>query len=346
SYAALSYVWGEEQPYSTKTDNIDSYIRGIDAPLIPQTIKDAITTTHVFGIRYLWVDSLCILQDSREDIAREIAQMRDIFERAYLTIIAASAQKVSEGFLQDRPVLTQNYIRLPFFCPDGKVGTIMLLFQLNWDHDHKQEPVNNRAWCLEERLLSPRAMIYTSHTLQYHCYTSTINVGSTISPSVMERLPSMMNGFQPSYGEIIGQESAMDIELANAWTEIIQDYTRRALTKPGDRLLACSGLAAKFGRFWRGKYLAGLWEHKLITFLLWKKDYQGLSPRPTKYRAPSWSWAAIDGSVLLHSVYDDIAVPGQGADVEKCEILYYEVTLENELRPFGQVTGGMLKVRS
>ncbi|EGN94889.1 hypothetical protein SERLA73DRAFT_187983, partial [Serpula lacrymans var. lacrymans S7.3] len=93
SYVALSYVWGETQPYST-TANIDSLVRdGLDIEKLPKTIKDAILSTCRLGLRYLWIDAFCILQDSRKDKNREIRQMRRIYRDAYVTIVAASAGK-------------------------------------------------------------------------------------------------------------------------------------------------------------------------------------------------------------------------------------------------------------
>ncbi|KAK0219053.1 HET-domain-containing protein [Armillaria fumosa] len=343
-YAALSYVWGETQQHCTRTDNVDSYTRGIDIHLLPQTIKDAIATTHTFGIQYLWIDSLCILQDSPEDKAQEIAQMRNIFRHSYLTIIAASANRVSEGFLQDRPV-SAGYTRLPFLCPDGRVGTMFL--SPVWEpYDPSQEAVNKRAWCLEERLLSPRALIYASHTLQYHCQISTVNLGNAINaPRATERLPNIM--FQEDVTMISAEiDKSTEKELRSAWEDIVQDYTQRALTKPADRLLACSGLADQFARFWGDKYLAGLWQRRLHTELLWMKDYQDILPRPATYRAPSWSWAAVDGHVVQYPSHPDSDLDPERVHVNRCEILHCEVTPANKLRPFGRVTAGVLKIQT
>ncbi|KAI1655966.1 hypothetical protein F4813DRAFT_365925 [Daldinia decipiens] len=98
----------------------------------------------------------------------------------HVTIIAALAKRVREGVLHDRLRLPP-YSRLPSICPEnGQVGSTSL--SPVWKpYDDKQEPVNGRAWCLEERLLSPRALVYASHTLQYHCQTHTINIGDSIN---------------------------------------------------------------------------------------------------------------------------------------------------------------------
>ncbi|KAG1804418.1 heterokaryon incompatibility protein-domain-containing protein [Suillus subaureus] len=121
-YAALSYVWGEPQPHSVCTTKLSTYLESIDILLLPKTIRDAIFCTYSLNLRYLWVDTLCILQDLNEDKQREIPQMCDIYRCAYVTIIAASSHKVSEGFLHNRKKPVETL--LPFWCPDGRLGTI------------------------------------------------------------------------------------------------------------------------------------------------------------------------------------------------------------------------------
>lgn len=340
SYAALSYVWGEKQPYCTSQKNIGTFLNsGISRPLLPKTIRDAIDSTRRFSLQYLWVDSICILQDSREDKDREIQHMRRIFQNAHVTIIAASAQRVSEGFLHDRP-RQLPYSRLPFICPDnGQVGT-MVLSPIWKQYDDSQEPVNNRAWCLEERLLSPRAFVYASHTLQYHCQTHTVNIGSSIhEPQSGRRLPRLV--FSPTTPLPLSKEDMSRMRVS--WHEIVDNYTSRQVTKQRDKLLALAGVAEKFHRVFGGSYVAGLWRLDLLRDLLWMKESNSYASRPKKYRAPSWSWAAVDERV----VYGDF---DSRLDPDRCDIMTSyvhecEVFLVNQDLPFGRVYGATLKIR-
>lgn len=116
-YLALSYVWGEPQPHQTTTSNVSVYTDGIDASLLPRTLRDVIRVTHTLGFQYLWVDSLCIIQDKDKDKVHEIGCMHLVYRYAHLTIIAANAQKVSDGFLKDRMAEDVVQITLPFLCP-------------------------------------------------------------------------------------------------------------------------------------------------------------------------------------------------------------------------------------
>ncbi|KDR79936.1 hypothetical protein GALMADRAFT_136513 [Galerina marginata CBS 339.88] len=346
-YVALSYVWGESQPCTT-TENIDTRANGLAPEDLPKTIQDAITATHGYGLRYLWVDALCILQDSQADKDREIAEMRRIYRDAHLTITAASARKVSEGFLQDRQDFTED-TRVPYLCPDRKVGSIWL--SPVWkQHDEALEPVNSRAWCLQERMLSARSLIYASHTLQYACQTETVNIGRAVcSPISGKRLPKAVFGIQPSgTGSNASTLSKHEMDEARrSWKYILEDYSQRNITEPADKLIAMSGVAEQFHLVWDGsEYLAGLWRHMLLQDLLWFKNYERRLPRPARYCAPSWSWAAVDGHVIAGTSADDSRLDAARYELGECEVVGCSVTLSSGVVPFGAVVGGVLRLRA
>lgn len=337
-YAALSYVWGEPQPHSTCTTKLPTYLESIDVLLLPQTIKDAIVCTHSLNLRYLWADSLCILQDSDEDKQREIPQMCDIYRNAYVTIIAASSHKVSEGFLHNRkrPVETL----LPFWCPDRRLGTVTV--DDSQSGRPSKEPVNHRAWCFQERVLSPRTLVYASHTLQYQCQAAMSDIGDIWhylpSKELGElRLPDMMMLRTP-----YSIPSSDDVQaLLAAWQDVIRDYTRRSVSAPSDRLVAISGIAQLFQRWWgsSNRYIAGLWERNLSTDLLWYRNKPSDGRLVTgTYLAPSWSWAATIGCVVAGS---DKKVGKIIWDVQSCEAVPV-----SDNHPLGQVQRGKLTVRA
>ncbi|KAK7032366.1 hypothetical protein VNI00_013114 [Paramarasmius palmivorus] len=348
-YVALSYVWGEPQPHCTTTQNLDIYLVGIDSNLLPQTISDAIASTRSLGLRYLWVDALCILQDSREDKNREISRMRYIFQNAYLTIIAACAHKVSDGFLQDRlePVDDIRHLPFPMPCVDDTTSSQSVIGRMSlspvWlQYDASSEPVNQRAWCLEERLLSPRSLVYASHTLQYHCQTSVVNVGGSVcGPLIGQRLPDLL--FLPESELALPLSKNDERTLCWSWLEVLGDYTQREVTKAGDKLVAFAAIAEQFHRLWRTDYIAGLWRETLLRDVLWYKNYETRYPRPEKYRAPSWSWAAVDGHVLAFMM--DERLDMESGEIETCEILSCGISLANEDFAFGKVTSGTLTMR-
>jgi hypothetical protein len=107
-YVALSHCWGTlgKHPLRTTTDNLQEHISGISWSTLPKTFQDALKITRELGIDYIWIDSLCIVQDSEEDWRQESREMGLIYERARVTIAAAGAADSSpKCFILDRPSL-------------------------------------------------------------------------------------------------------------------------------------------------------------------------------------------------------------------------------------------------
>ncbi|KAL1937517.1 hypothetical protein VTO73DRAFT_13103 [Trametes versicolor] len=315
-YLALSYVWGEPQQHQTTMSNISAYADGIDAAFLPQTIHDAIHVTHALGFRYLWVDSLCIVQDSDEDKLHELGRMHFIYRYAYLTIIAASAERVGEVHVTARAL-------------SGAVAVCK-----NFDG---MDPVHTRGWCLQELYLSPRALIFTSRTLRLRCQAATQNVGGSLYNTQNDvGLPDAL--FHPAPPPVV-YGSAEWVDLHTRWWSIVDGYTRRALGHPSDKLVACGALAEAFHRVLRTDYLAGLWRDTLLRDLIWSRAIRG-TERPAVYRAPSWSWAAVDGEIIIHRIHHDMEA------VAVAEVVRCAVTFKDPGLLFGEVTGGSLVLRA
>ncbi|KAB8075513.1 heterokaryon incompatibility protein-domain-containing protein [Aspergillus leporis] len=101
-YATLSYCWGKEAFLTLTNSNYVKLAQGLDEETLPPTVRAVIATTRTLSIPYLWVDALCIIQDSEEDKVREIAQMEEIYASSALTIVATTAESASKGFLYPR----------------------------------------------------------------------------------------------------------------------------------------------------------------------------------------------------------------------------------------------------
>ncbi|KAH9889562.1 heterokaryon incompatibility protein-domain-containing protein [Cubamyces lactineus] len=355
-YIALSYVWGDDQPYRTTKDNLASYTKhGVDYSTLSQTVRDAIRVTRALGVQYLWLDSLCIIQDSQEDKHRELARMRDVYRHAYLTIDAASAGSVNEGFLQDRRPLDPEHT-LPFVCPRDSTrplsegiaptGEIYLTHEATMDLQthaemHGKLPQSytaRRAWCLQEALLSTRSLVFTSETLQLRCHSQTQNVGgASHNPEFdLPRLPDAV--FHPDKRITPGSDEWR--YARESWCKIVEDYSSRSLSYPSDKLIAFAGLAELYACALCSDYLAGLWRSTLLFDLLWQRRPGSSTLRCAGYRAPSWSWACIDGPMTFFTHH--LRTNTQAlAEVVECE-----VTLQNENLPYGPIDGGSLILRA
>ncbi|KAI0653372.1 heterokaryon incompatibility protein-domain-containing protein [Cubamyces menziesii] len=354
TYIALSYVWGEDQPHRTTELNLFWYKLRIDPAELPQTILDAIHVTRALGIDLLWVDGLCIVQDSDQDMHHELARMRDVYRNAYLTIDARSAAKVSEGFLQDRKLDPMPLAVLPFISPPGEpveqpAGEAQLgIVYVTPAQKHTEyytygsfglgDPDNHtghRGWCLQERLLSTRMLVFNSKTLQLRCHTRTHNVGGArhYGDHDAARIPDAV--FHPD--RHIARHSGEWKAIHTAWLKIVEDYARAKLTNPADKLIAISAVAEMFAPILGPEYIAGLWRPSLLHDLLWYSVGNTPRRRPTGYRGPSWSWASTDRSVTWEGINEHA---DWWAEVVKCT-----VTLKSEQLPFGPVIGASLILR-
>ncbi|KAL1946169.1 hypothetical protein VTO73DRAFT_15296 [Trametes versicolor] len=349
--------------------NISSYEQGISLALLPSTIRDAIRVTHMLGFRWLWVDSLCILQDSDEDKLHEIGRMHHIYRYAHLTIIAASARTVSEGFLHERSV-PYDSVAVPFLClPDSatsepaldghsgaqsEIGQVYLSGSLHstrksYAYNDGLEYMSSRAWCMQEYLMSPRSLIFTSTTFRFRCLTTMQSVDNSFCPDIHDlRVPNTLFLPVPPAAKPSSREWK---DMHTAWVEVVGNYSRRTASIESDKLVACAAVAEQFHRVLRSDYLAGLWRSAaFFTDLLWetpRETYPTHRPRhtrPTAYRAPSWSWAAIDG-VVGQSGYTPKIEDPRVRTIALAEIVECGVTLEDDELPFGRVIGGTLVLR-
>lgn len=166
-YIALSHCWGplkDDEKFCTYKRNIGQLKAHIDFGTLPRTFRDAVTVARGLGIDYLWIDSLCIIQDDEDDWQSESAKMEQVFSDAYCTIGASSAKSSLDGFLADpspRSVVT---------LPPGRAGAAYVCVDIDDFHgDVELGPLNRRGWVLQERALSRRTIFFTSTQVYWEC---------------------------------------------------------------------------------------------------------------------------------------------------------------------------------
>jgi hypothetical protein len=321
------------------SNRLAEYCNGINEATLPQTVKDTIEVTRDLGLRYLWIDAYCIIQDCERDKTREIRRMGEVYKNSYITIVAAGAASVKSGFLafQDSPPIWC----LPICFRDGCIGNIILQ---HWSFNVEDlfEPIASRAWTLQERLLSSRLLLFPSrvYKLRWKCHTiqqSDCGIGEFSFPTDSRLLPRSLFPLHI--------QSAFTVpvhRLCYKWAEIIEEYSCRILSKPEDKLPAIAGIAAEFHNVWGGEYCAGLWKRFMPQQLMWNTNpsYGDPSTFPVisnHYRAPSWSWASLDGKL---DVPRGPYLPSSQFDIIRCEI-----SLADESAPFASVLAGSLVVK-
>lgn len=170
TYTALSYCWGSLESMTTKTTKGTLSSWAIDIPWqrLPRTIQDAIIVSYKLGIRFLWVDAFCIIQDDEDDIQKEISLMPNIYSQAHITIVVSCAENVQEGFLQDRVIAEkiEKIFKVPFRCDDGEIGDVFLVEPRRI---FLEEPLDVRGWAMQERLLARRVLEFGTRQTRWMC---------------------------------------------------------------------------------------------------------------------------------------------------------------------------------
>ncbi|KAH9211719.1 heterokaryon incompatibility protein-domain-containing protein, partial [Leptodontidium sp. 2 PMI_412] len=315
--------------------NISQLTKSIDINKLTKTFQDAIIVARRLGIQFLWIDSLCIIQGSQEDWARESSVMGDVYKNALCNIAATAAPDGRTGcFLERNPLLARTCrLRiegLPGPAPKSQVYD--LARGDFWKQGISAAPLIRRGWVLQERILAPRIIHFGKTQLFWECHE-------------LDSCEMFPDGVPREYlGDEADRFWPLDpmIDSFILWRGIVETYTKCLLTERKDKLVAISAIARQFEPILKDEYIAGLWRRHLAQHLLWKVVTPQSAALPTTdseiYCAPSWSWASVPGPVFLNTY-----IARQDRPV-MIEIL--EAKLETQTGdPMGMVTGGHIKVR-
>jgi Heterokaryon incompatibility protein (HET) len=289
TWIALSHCWGGQIPQRTTTQNLASRQQSLPINGLPKTFHDAVMITRELGFQYLWIDSLCILQDSPSDWLREASNMKNVYKNAALTLAATAGQNSNSGILVERQENSDLYsIPLPyeslFFGMRGTMHFRRHSYSRAQGQLAPRGPLTTRAWTVQENVLSPRTLHFGKHEIVWECNT-TFETESLPNPHFWDYSLENLS---------LQRDAVLDSDhrdLLARWYRIISEYGVRGLTVIEDKLLAISGVAQEIASHTQFAYRAGLWEEDLRFGLLWSFD--GVGSMSSRYLAPSWSWASM-----------------------------------------------------
>ena len=344
-YITLSHCWGGtlRQDHTTMASTLRSRQSRILYDELPHSFRDAVEITRQLRVRYLWIDALCIVQDDRDDWAKESAKMGAIFSNSFLTIAAGASEDCNGGCFNQAST-TQDLDNeddiLIFRTPlaDGQETCIFLWDLMGCRIRNGPSPLEvsslaDRGWVCQERILSARTLHYMSTQLFWEC----------------RQMYASEDQFRP-WSEWALTKSSIPITIKGKffyveesilfiwYKELVEkDYSRRRFTVFDDRLVAIAGVARLFRRTLQCSYLAGLWWKSLAWGLNWRAERAAASPY--FFRGPSWTWASHDIGVSWHTSPSNFrASPKFSASVAKMQLT------GKGSDPFGQVDEGWLKI--
>jgi len=270
-YCALSHCWGaaDKRPLRTTQANLHSHLTDIPFTQLPKTFKDAVLLTRSIGIDYLWIDSLCIVQDNTQDWLSEAKRMGDVYRDAYLVIAAAGANDATEGlFISERP--RTGISKVPYTSEGATQGTFNICSIPLAGTKPEHGPLHTRAWAYQEKHLAQRIMFFMPNKMFWQCGTYMAS----------------------EKGTSVGVD---DYSRDMPWPDLLSEYTSKRLTKSRDRLYALRGIVDKVQKLreddFRHEY--GVWADGLHEQLLWRQTET--VPEDESLDIPTWSWASIGG---------------------------------------------------
>ncbi|KAI0468962.1 HET-domain-containing protein [Xylaria cf. heliscus] len=340
-YIALSYCWGEVDVVKTTNRNYDEMKMGVLVSTLPRTIQDAIIVTRKLGQRYLWVDAICIIQDSKLDWEIESANMASIYRSSLLTIAAATAAAASDGFLNQEHSASEAkppYQQI-WYDEHGDETTLAARvvpeFETHTDDADEDDPLplSLRGWTLQEQKLSTRTISYRRRELWWSCLTE-----SSCECHIINELPGDVKKFcfNSTYSITTAEE------MYREWHSTVAAYTVRALKYSSDKLPAIAGIAKVVQELTKSVYIAGLWKDNLIHDLTWEvpelrniEAQSSVAASPT-YFGPTFSWISVNRDVTYG--WDD-----RKFKATQCDILATE-SLAAGLNPLGHVESAYLTI--
>jgi hypothetical protein len=296
-YLALSYCSGDKLPPSLEN--------------LPRTFADAIAITRQLGFRYLWIGSLCANHDDSKNQAHEHYNIARYFAQSTLMLSASCGTSQDSGMLHSReihysPGLGRNKDRY------------LRRRNLRWIDEIEDGALATRGWAILERILAPRILHFTSQQMIYECAegykfeASNIPDKKTGSGQIRQRYkksyvqPYVNSGFNTNQSlfsmpstvkENEKEDNVKYVSRLEAWHQCMDHFSQGRFSTPTDKSIALIPLAQILNHdAILGFYLAGAWSKNIGYSLAWGRVYQVLTPSPV-YRAPSWSWASVDGKI-------------------------------------------------
>lgn len=335
-YAALTYAsdFGIARCLES-----DSPVNGDDVSIarLPQTFQDAILVTRALGVRYLWIDSLCI-PCSITEWQRSSPQAGSVYANAYLTISATGAGNALGGLLFPRP--ERVYIQIPYKADGGLAGNVSVS-SLSLDREvlrneylnMEDEPISSAVWSFQERVLSPRIVHFASDQVYIEGLQQLVSEDGLCEKKNYHTTAATLPARASDASSEVDTSS-----LKLRWEHMLWDYAIRVPAIPTDKLTALSNVARAYQRLLNcgtDDYIAGHWKSSLVESLCW----QSLHCKPAgDSNAPSWAWVSVDG------------IPAMGFHARSHEDLARvsstDVTLLDTTNPFGQVTAASITLEA
>lgn len=361
-YVTLSHRWGKHQPAQLLRENLEILRQGVHMDYLPRLFQEAVAVTKRLKYRYLWIDSLCIVQDDWRDWNIQASKMADIYSNSQVCIAASDTEDGNCSFLT--PSGVEKYKSYGIESYLGLGGDETFVRKAIHDHDWEYDPMtkittgriknssllSKRTWAFQELLLGKRVLRFLARDVEFHCGHGTRcacrHYDYWCQPKPLESLMFNVASLRlPWVGcdEMSPYPSGPSADKwapRDLWHVLVEKYSGLEVTKGTDVLPALSGIAKSclLVRPKGEEYFAGIWRTTFVRDLMWTRanprvDFKA---RPVAYRAPSWSWVSINERVCF-------------TQCDLCDVLLTDlVSADSNLKGdnvFGEIVGGHALLR-
>jgi hypothetical protein len=326
-YLTLSHRWGNYDEIKTKQATLDKRSTCMPIRILPKVFRDAVYITRKLGIRFLWIDSLCIVQDDPSDWKFQASKMADIFRNSLMTIASAAVNTQTHGIFRQRAPqrkrpcainLRLSHRQKALFQKPG----VFFAFADRREMAAAERPLgilDTRAWILQEQILSPRTLYFTEDELFWDCVC--LNASETYPTGIPDlALDRRSSGqtFASFKKAVASHRIRADIptkeEIYKIWRQIVQAYSRRAISVETDRIVAIMGITDLVEKVLNEKCIFGLWgnhfnSEEIWQELLWSVDMSSLNLRAAREKRG-------EGSVVMRNTRFTSSRSAQARDSE------------------------------
>jgi hypothetical protein len=293
-YLALSHMWGDPsvEHLQLKLSNINAFEKAVPWYRLSSVYKEAIRVTLALGYNYIWIDSLCIIQDSKSDWEYEAALMATVYGNAACNLtfifpsISPSTPTRSDPRAWNPCVIRPATPSHPGLYIQHHTSLLRATYQTKEPQDwlvQRYWPLFSRAWTFQEYLLSPRTLLLGHRNLMWQCSAGFYD--ELLGP--IAEAPRTYNDVTPKHGRDMGKaryfpeyltrdfgkdllmSSTTSLSFILDWQALITEYRGRNLSFGKDRVIAFAGVAKAFQNIGGLTYLAGAWEEFFPLCLLW-----------------------------------------------------------------------------
>jgi hypothetical protein len=336
-YTTLSHCWGGTCPIRLLKENVEQFQSNIDFIALPRTFQEAVIATRNLGIHYLWIDALCIIQDSDADWRHEASLMSQVYANAYVNLSAAISTNSEGGLFRQRdpesfrPCLIQAtwdcYNKADLIC-----------YSNQWSRDIEQAPINKRAWVMQERILAPRIVHFGGERVYWECAMSTASEGY---PDTTSRESARFRSFKKQLSALrnASRSAEKNHKIYGIWDRVVLRYTGCGLTRDTDKLAAISSIARVIHKhlgLCPQDYVSGLWRPEMLHGLMWRSLLRNGTTSIAESKVSSWSWASFNG--IIETGYSTME-----STTTVAELL--EMDVEPVEDPFGNFRSARFRLR-